>query len=230
MLGHHAPEPMNEKSGSELRVAYLSEVFHCLCVIPPVDFSIPCCDTSNRLRLSRRIFRIGTRYELAQPSSSGEIESDGTKPNFAEIKEPGIVPVFLGHFFFRLHYSQDLSKLTQIQQRDGLSTDCEKVCNQDGGLVHSWNQGFKNFVAFPIVTSKRVNIRIHHLMVWRRARVPQNSQHLLRGGAQFRIFLSPGVVKQADRCCQHLSACHEHRIVEAPAHFHSLIDGGNAPV
>src|SRR5262245_42611564 len=115
---------MLKEFGRDLRVAYLPEVLACLIVILPLKFNIPGGNPGNRLGLSCRTFRVGAPDGFANPASPGEIQGECAEPSFAEIEEPGIVRVLLGHFFLRPYDAQNLSELTQIQQSECLSTEC----------------------------------------------------------------------------------------------------------
>src|SRR5215813_3198255 len=106
---------MQEELWGDLRVAYLPEVCHGLIVISSIKFGVAGGDSSNRLRLPRRIFSAGSNDKLAYPASAIEVQAKRAQPRLAEVEKPRIVPVLLGHFSLSPDNPQYLSKPAKVE-------------------------------------------------------------------------------------------------------------------
>src|SRR5215469_16994070 len=125
-------------------------------------------DPRDRVWLARRIFGFGLQDRVANLSTSFEIQNQCAKPGFAEIEEPRVVAVLLGHIPPSTNNSQYLPKLTDTQETYGLAAECEKVRHHAGGVIHLREARFKNLESLPIIALEHLNVRINHLVKWRR--------------------------------------------------------------
>jgi hypothetical protein len=104
------------------------------------------------------------------------------------------------------------------------------VRHQAGGLIHFWEAHFEDLEGLLIVTLEHLNVRINHLVKWRRVCIAQIAERRVGGCAEVRIFLAPRIVEQAATGCQHLGACQKNWIVGASAYLHGLFHRGEALV
>src|SRR5215472_10435250 len=75
-LGGHSPEPMQEKFGCYLRITDSFEILQSTVVVSAMKFSVSGGDRCDRFGLFGGIFCLRTHNEIAESTSTVEIEDE----------------------------------------------------------------------------------------------------------------------------------------------------------
>src|SRR5258707_2952358 len=164
-LRGHSPEPMQEEFGGRLRITNLAEVFDGLAIFPAMKLGISCSNPGDRRVLPSGIFRIGAHDEVAESTSTLEIESKSTQPCLAKIEQPGFIAILFCHLFSRLHNVPDVPEPANAEERDRLAAKREKLSHETSGAPQLRSSSLEDFEGLLIFTLQHQNVRVNHVLV-----------------------------------------------------------------